>query len=349
MAESNHMLKPKRLNQVAIAQATGVSRATVSLVLRGGEGAAADTKEKVLAAARRMGYRPNALVHSIRSGKSRTVGVLVHPYDSYWTNVLEGIHDRLIEAEHLPLVLWNNEHIKGDHGEDYAVKQIHRLLDRWVDGVILWPEFATLYGEHLREFERRNIPVVTIDHTVPKLTADTVECDEAQIASLAISHLAAHKHRSFLVVSGPVNVGWADARIELMLKEIENVPGASAEILRIPYNSNVSSLITPILQKKPAITAIVACTDHFASEAYKAASTVGKTIPQEISIMGVGNLAFSNILQPPLTTIEQDGYAVGQKAAQVELERGGGIISGPPKLYKVPVRLIKRESTADAP
>jgi len=343
-----HMMKPKRVNQTAIAKATGVSRATVSLVLRGGVGASAETSGKVFAMAEKMGYRPNALVHSIRSGKSRTVGVLIHPHDSYWTSVLEGIHDRLIESDHLPLILWNNEHIQ-NRGEEYAVRQIHRLLDRWVDGVILWPHFATLYAEHLREFEKRNIPLVTVDHTVPKLTADTVECNESQIGALAVSHLAGLQHKAFLIISGPENVGWADERCRLFKKEITRIRGSSVEILRVPYRTDYSKTIANILKKNREITAVLAGTDHLATQAYKAAAMLGLKIPSQLSVVGVGDLNFAEILSPTLTTVRQDGYSVGQKAAQVELERGWGLLSGAPRSFDVPVQFVERNSTAARP
>ena len=110
------MSKPKRLSQSAIAKATGLSRATVSLVLRGGSGPSEATQAKVISAAKRLGYQPNDLVHSIRSGKSRTVGVLAEPHDSYWRDVCYGIHDRLIESNHLPLFLWHN-HQTSQHAQ----------------------------------------------------------------------------------------------------------------------------------------------------------------------------------------------------------------------------------------
>lgn len=338
------MLKPKRLNQVAIARATGVSRATVSLVLRGGSGSSEETKAKVRAAAEKMGYRPNALVRSIRSGKSRTVGVLVPPHDAYWKDICYGIHDRLVEADHLPLFLWDSEH-HNESGEQYALRQIHRLLDGWVDGVILWPEFSKHYAQHLQEFERRNIPLVVIDHSVPGFGADVVESNEAMIAELIVNHLASQNHRSYLIVSGPLELGWADARCRALLDRLAKIPHSEAHVLRLPFGADLEEAITGFLESQTSITAIVATTDNFARKTYQAAHRLGLDIPGKISVIGVGNLAFSSVLSPPLTTIHQNGYAVGQKAAQVELERSSGILTGPPRFYSVPVSLVERGST----
>ena len=115
---------------------------------------------------------------------------MVHPYDSYWAQVLYGIHDRLIEADYIPMVLWDREHDR-THGAGFALSQIHRLLDRRVDGAILWPHFAQLYAHHLGEFHDRHLPVVTIDHRLARARSDAVLNDEAQVGRLLIQHLAA--------------------------------------------------------------------------------------------------------------------------------------------------------------
>ena len=331
---------------MAIAKALGVSRATVSLVLRGGGGASEDTQAKVLAMARKMDYRPNALVHSIRSGKSRTVGVLVAPHDSYWKEVCYGIHDRLSEADHLPLFLWDSERQTGGNGLDWALQQIHRLLDRWVDGVILWPSFATLYAEHLHEFERRNIPLVTIDHTVPKLIADIVKNDEKMIAKLAVDHLTHLGHRQFLVLPGPPNFLWADQRDADIAALLKKVKGTSATVLRPDFGENVIDAVVTALQKNPEITGVIAGTDHLAEKIYRAAERLKLVIPRDLSVVGVADLDFAHSLSPALTSIKQHGYEIGYKAAQVELERSAGILIGPPRNYEIPVKLIERASTA---
>lgn len=339
--------KPRRPSQLAIAKAAGVSRTTVSLVLRGGRGLAADTQARVLDVARRLGYRPNALVHSIRSGKSRTVGVLAHPHDSYWRGVCHGIHDRLVEADHVPLFLWNNEHA-GVPPETFAIKQIHRLLDRWVDGVILWPYFAELYSQHLHEFETRNIPVVTIDHRLAALPADSVESDEAQIARLAVEHLTALDHREILVVTGPSSVGWADERCAAFAAAMKNRREAKHHVVRVPLDRDGQAEVTAALRRLPGVTAVFAGTDTFAVYAYRAAAELGLAVPARLSVLGVADLDFAALLTPPLTTIRQDGYEIGRRAAQLELERSAGLLAGPPRHERLPVRLVPRASTVRA-
>ena len=81
------------VSQSAIARQAGVARTTVSLALRGGEGLNPETISRVMKAAELLGYRPNNLVNAIRSGRTRMIGVMVPPYDSFWSDVLHGIHE----------------------------------------------------------------------------------------------------------------------------------------------------------------------------------------------------------------------------------------------------------------
>jgi LacI family transcriptional regulator len=346
------MPKPKRLSQTAIAKTLGVSRATVSLILRGGEGASEVTKTKVLAAAKKLGYRPNALVQSIRSGKSRTIGVLAQPHDSYWRDVCYGIHDRLIESEHLPCFLWNNDRL-GVESADYCLKQIHRLLDHWVDGVVLWPFFAELYDVHLKEFQTRNIPLVAIDHPLPHASADVVESDESQMAGLIVDHLTKLKHRQVLVVSGPKDDAWADNRFRAMKERFGKVAGTVVHELRALLGPEVEPVnaeaIGAFLRAHPTITAVVAGTDLIARSAYLAANALGWAIPQRLSVASVADLDFAVLLSPPLTTVRQDGYAIGRRAAQYVLERSAGLLTGPPKRFRQPGIFMARKSTGPAP
>ncbi len=338
-------LRPKRVSQAAIGKALGVSRATVSLILRGDKGAALKTQAKVIEMAKKMGYRPNALVRGIRSGKSRMIGVLVHPQGSFWTAVVHGIHDRLIEADHLPIFLWDSirPEIKS---EDYAIQQIHRLLDHWVDGVILWPRFTSLYADCLKEFESRQIPLVSIDHAMPQLSADTLASDEFMIAKLIVSHLAALNHRNFLVVSGPENLGWADHRSEALLSEVKPIPNTVVRLMRVPIDSDVTEQILESLRQDASISAVIACTDGLAQQVYRAAKRLNLSLPRDLSVVGVGNSSNAEVMVPPLTTIEQNGYEMGQKAAQINMERGSGLLTGQPRHYTLPVQLIQRGSTA---
>lgn len=230
------------------------------------------------------------------------------------------------------------------------------MLSRWVDGVILSPNFADLYASHLHEFQTRNIPLVIIDHVAAKGAADRVESDETQIAALVVAHLTSLQHRNILVVSGPEGLGWADKRATAAKNEIDKTAGGVAHVLRVPLEPlepnempEIVTMIAEALQEKPEITAVLACTDRIAKSAYRAAQQLKWPIPGRLSISGVADLNFSALITPPLTTVRQDGYAIGRRAAQFALERTAGLLSGAPRVAQVPVTLLERGSTGLAP
>lgn len=337
-----------RPSQLAIGKAAGVSRATVSAVLRGQPGLTAETVERVRAVADKMGYRPNALVAGIKSGKSRSIGVFVHPYDSFWTEVLNGITDRLTEAEHACLLMLDQTHRLG-HDPSYGLSQVHRALDRRADAVIFWPYFASLYAGHLEEFSSRNVPIVTIDHALPAtMRADEVETDETAIASALAGHITGLGHRRLLVIGGPDQVGWADERVAALETALRGTSTEQLDVIRIGPSDNAVAAVRERLSRPVAErpSAILATTDHYAADVYRAAYELGVRIPDELSVIGVADLNFAALLNPGLTTVRQNGYEVGRLAANLALERSAGLLIGAPRRVRTQPELILRGSTA---
>jgi hypothetical protein len=131
-----------------------------------------------LEASRQFGWRRNLLVNGMQTGRTQTIGVIIPPYDSFWVSVLSGIHDALSAADYLPITVWTGNLERMPHfeeGDTEGKKQINRLLDRRVDGLIMWPTFSLAYYHHFPEFVERRVPVAVIDHY--STVADSVETD----------------------------------------------------------------------------------------------------------------------------------------------------------------------------
>ena len=147
-------MKDARISQKRIAEEAGVSIMTVSRVLRGKEDVAEATRERVLEVAGKYGYRPNLLVRGIQTGKTGTIGVLLPPFPFY-DELLSGIHDELVQADHVPINIWSASDAVDQSIDAHEVTQIHRLLDRRVDGVILKPVDEAVSDDYLREVWER--------------------------------------------------------------------------------------------------------------------------------------------------------------------------------------------------
>ena len=312
----------KSPSQSAIAKHAGVARTTVSLVLRGGEGLAKETIEKVMKAAEELGYRPNLLVQGIRTGKSRMVGVMIPPSDSYWAEIIYGIHDELTANNYAPIFLWSAKR-NHDYCEENELKQVHSLIDRRVDGVILWPHFADMFSSHVNEFSSRNLPVVSVDYKIStdELVADSVCIDDRIGVSKAILTLLTNKPESFVHFSGPISEDWAKQRVEVCKEILDQEKFKNNTFKELSLSSDREEAIEHTLKSLAKPIAVFTATDHFARDVYTVARKLGLEICKDLFIASAGDLSFSKFMNPELSSVSVDSYQMGRLAAATVLAR----------------------------
>ncbi len=338
----------RNVSQSAIAREAGVARTTVSLALRGGEGLSPDTVERVMEAAARLGYRPNNLVHAIRSGRTRMVGVMLPPIDTYWSNVLHGVHDGLIARDYVPLALWA-EHRKLQSDANFETRQIERLIDWRVDGAILWPTFANLYRTHIFELKKHDLPLVTVDTTLPdSFHADAVLTDEAMGAQAVAAHLMELGHREILHFAGPSAESWSRDRRSCFADAMRGYPGVKVHYVEVSFRHHHLDLLRETLAALPKVTAVYCATDGVAEEVYQIATELGRSIPEDLTVIGYGNLDFGTRLNPTLSTVRQRPYRMGTAAANLIIDRIESEVVMSPRVERLAVEFIGRDSSAPA-
>jgi LacI family transcriptional regulator len=280
------------------------------------------------------------------------IGVMAPPFDYFWSEILYGIHDVLAAADHVPIMVWTGHAGPGPRERNgpgmNELEQIHRLLDRRIDGVILWPHFASVFEEHVREFSSRDLPVVTIDHELPaSYHADYVGSDERKGGRVVAEHLYKLGHRRFAHFAGKSTATWARTRREAFEKALRALPGTSCFSIEGPVGDPAPGIAQArqILAQKP--TAVFAATDFFAKVIYRAAAEMNLRVPQDLSVVGFSDDDFAADMLPPLTTVRQDGYAIGRAAGERVLARScGELQSAKPQRVELPVELVVRASTA---
>ncbi len=340
-------------SQKRVAREAGVSQSTVSLVLAGSKVSSEETTRRVLAVAEKLGYRPNLLVRGIQTGKTGTVGVLMHPFQFYWAEVLCGVHDVLTEKGCVPITLWAahwGAQPRNRFGPGEGLAQIHQLVDRRVDGVILWPPFARLYQEHLHEFSSRNLPVVTIDHRLPeRFNADFVGSDEASGGRMVAEHLYGLGHRRIGYLAAPGDTTWARDRRKAFEDALQKMKGTCLTVLEAPPGLPKLGIqqARQMLSTADRPTAIFAASDLYAKVVYQAATERGLNIPEDLSVVGFSDEDFAEEMTPPLTTVHQPAYEIGKRAAEIVLGRSSGKIKGKAKGHELAVELVVRRSTAE--
>jgi LacI family transcriptional regulator len=336
-----------------VAKAANVSLAAASRILRGDcERFGEETCRRVLEASRQLGWRRNLLVSGMQTGRTQTIGVMIPPYDSFWVSVLSGIHDTLAASDFLPITVWigslgDMPHFEKDEAD--GLRQINRLLDRRVDGLIMWPPFSVAYYHHFPEFVERRVPVAVIDHY--STVADSVETDEEQSASVVASHLLELGHRRIACLSSRETPSqtWAVKRRSSFEDAVRRHPDASVKSWRLnPLGTNGREVARELLTDDLRPTAVFAASDHEAAFIHDAAIELGMKIPHDLSIVGFADLDFAATMDPPLTTMRQKPHEIGRLAAKLIMDRIDGIVpdDNEPTTIKVAAELIVRSSTA---
>jgi LacI family transcriptional regulator len=314
----------KRKTQVSlkqIADATNLSITTVSRVLRKKGEISEETRERVMKVATELNYRPNLLIQGIQTGITGNVGVMIPPCDYFWIEVIKGVHDGLAERNFAPITLWDESPIGADDMEGFILKQMHRLIDRRVDGVILYPRVSEVYGSHLDELESRELPVVTIDHELD--FSDSVATDERLGAKLIADHLYQLGHRHIGHLAGDQRWTWAKLRRKHFEDCLAMRPDVKVTtVVGSDEAEKIPAIARQLLSANPRPTAIFACSDWVAFEIYKVAAEFNIRIPEDLSIVGYSDSPrFTQITNPPLTTIRQRPRQMGLKAAEMILDR----------------------------
>ena len=166
---------------------------------------------------------------------------------------------------------------------------------------------------------------------------------------MVAEHIYALGHRRIGHLAGSSVASWALARREAFESSISRMPGASL-ITREASNGEPSLGIIAareLLSAPDRPTAIFAATDLYAKTVYKAAEEFGLKIPDDLSVVGFSDEDFSNEMSPPLTTVRQPAYEIGQRAAEVVLGRSLGQIRDLGRHEELPVKLIARESSRE--
>ena len=339
-----------------VAQEAKVSLSAASRILRGqGDRYAEETRTRVFEASKKLGWRRNLLVDGMQTGRTKTIGVMIPPYDSYWVGVLDGIHATLSESKYLPITVWPSrwqELGAFEAQKEEGFELISRLLDRRVDGLILWPAYAVAYREHFRDIAEKAVPVGVIDHTFTAggLT-DVVQTEDRQGAAEIAKYLLQKGHRRIACLSTREIEAqtWAVRRRESFEAAIDRHRGAECRSWRLnTAGDNGLEVATELLSSEYCPTAVFCVSDHEAKFVYAAAESLELSIPSDISVAGFNDLDFAEWLRPSLTTMRLNPFAMGRLVAQMILDRLSDE-SREPSFVKVPADFVERDSVAAIP
>ncbi len=297
-----------------VARESGVNISTVSRALNDEYGVHPETREHVVAVAKRMHYRPNRVARGLVTGKSNTLALVVSDIrNPFFAEVARGAEDAARDAG-CDLLLCNSD-LDGGKQMEY----VHSLLEKRVDGILM-NSVAVLSRAQQQDLARCPVPIVLLNRAATSRNFSTVCADNEKGGALAAEYLFRLGHRVIGHITGPRHHGNLTARASGFLRALAGLDCAEPVIL---YGANNFSggyeLTRELLDQHGEITAIFAANDIMAFGAARAIYESGRRIPQDISLIGFDNLELSSVIHPPLTTIHQPKYEIGKEAVEILL------------------------------
>lgn len=326
-----------------VARAAGVSPATVSRALNGSGYVSPETRQRVLDAAARLGFTPSYIARSLVRKATRTLGLLVPDITNpYFPAIARGVEDAAARAGY-SVVLCNTDG-DPDHEEDY----IQFLRERQVDGLVLIAS-SPRAGELVARGDAP--PVVFVDRVPPGARADVVVVDNRRGMLEATRHLLALGHRRIGFVAGRVGSGTAEERLAGYLAALGEAGIAPDSRYIAPGDFTFQGgyqAARGLLSLPDRPTAVVAANDLMAVGVCRAALEAGLRIPRDLAVVGYDDIPMAELIHPPLTTVAQPTYQMGELAARLLMERLEGRAGPEPRRVVLEARLVVRESCGAA-
>jgi LacI family transcriptional regulator len=328
-----------------IAGELGVSITTVSKVLNNRADISDATRSRVLAKVEELGYQRNAVARSLSLRRTHTLGIVIPDLmHSFFVEVIAGI-EPVASVRGYGLLLCSS-------GEDPRKEraELELLRGRQVDGVVLASANASGNSDMLKQLTRQGTSLVMIDRDDhPSVKCHRVLTDDKRVGELATAHLLELGRRAIAHIAGPPIVharrrecGWREALEDRGITPIDNwlAPGGFME-------GDGYRAMKRLLTVKPRIDAVFAANDPAAIGAMKAIWETGLRVPEDIAVVGVGDIALGDLLRVPLTTVGWSRHDQGRDAAELLLD-GLDRDEDPPQRIIIPPRLIVRESSGVA-
>lgn len=322
-----------------VADAAGVSTATVSRVLNGSPRVSDDTRQRVLVEAARLDYWPNGAARSLTTSRSHAIGVLLPDlFGEFFSEVIRGI-DHAARLERFQILL------SSSHANTDELLQAACSLHGRIDGLIA----MALDRGSARAAKRisQSFPVVLMNAGLPVRECSTVSIANFDGAYAMVDHLLGLGHRRMVMIKGPTGNVDARERLRGYRKALRKAGVPSAECLEVPGDFTESSgyqAAAVILRHRPRPTAVFAANDYMAIGLLSALRQTGINVPADIAVAGFDDIAITQYLNPPLTTVHVDAYELGEHAVRLLISAARSVTASRPIHEVLPTRLVVRSS-----
>lgn len=321
-----------------VAEAAGVSTATVSRVLSNGLHVRPEVRERVMAAVERLGYRPNLVARSLRSQQSNTIGLIVSDISNpFFTAVSRAVEDAAYE-QGFSVLLCNTD----ENPEKEAI-YLNLMKDTSVAGAIMSPTRQTIAS-----FADANLPfpIVTVDRPISDSDVDAVLLDNVDAAYRLTTHLIEQGYRRIAALCSEMSTGLErQLGYEKALRAHSLVPKSEYMKYISPRADAGYAATLKMIDLAEPPDALFTANSLIAVGALQAIRERNLTIPEDIALVTFDETTWASLVQPAITLIDQPTYEIGKTAAELLLQR----ITDPSRPTRQVIlkgRLIVRGSSA---
>ena len=331
-----------------IARDLGVSVVTVSKVLRNHSDIGEQTRQRVLKRIKELNYQPNFAARALVTGRTYTVGLvvpdLVHPF---FAQVAKGLSSALRKRGY-SLILTSSE-----EDPELEAQEIGRLLARRLDAMVIASSQRTV--ESFRRIEEQKTPYVLVDRQFAGLPANFVGVNDELIGELATEHLIAAGCRGIAHIRGP-HVSTASGRLEgyrrtLARHNLGPLPHHIPDAVAGDDDSEARgrAAMRQLIRLIPRPDGVFCYNDPTAMGAMNAILEAGLRIPEDIAVIGCGNVHYDASLRVPLSSIDQQSASIGERAAKLALSLIESKSASRPRSIFLEPKLVVRASTQKSP
>ena len=305
----------KRATSYDVAELAGVSQSAVSRVFQDGASASKDMRDRVLSAANKLGYRPNAIARGLITQRSNMVAVVItRQTNLYYPEVLVQLTQRF--SEHgIRVLLFTLDHERDIEGV------LDQMLQYQVDGVIT---AAILSEEQLETIENASIPVIFYNRTLPERLVNSVRCDQEEGERWLVSQLVAAGHETFAIVSGPEDSSVSMERTQGALQKLTELNIEEVLIVSGDYGyASGRAAFAEIRQKMTNLPdAVIVANDVMAIGCVdEARETNYLRVPEDISVVGFDGVGPARYAAYDLSTVRQPVGRMTEAAVSMLIER----------------------------
>lgn len=327
-----------------IARDLGISVITVSKVMRKKDDVSKETRKRVLDRVKELNYTPNLAARALVTGRSNLVGLVVPDLlHTFFAEIAKSLSEALLKKGYYLIISTSDEDPEREE------QTVNRLLAPNLDALIV--ASACTDSSMFKRIQKQGLPLVLIDRRFPDLDTNYVGADDELVGALATEHLIRIGCRRIAHLCGPETSpgkGRLDGYLKTLAKHnLKCLPGYVFKQSMVDVHSTETGaeLMKRLLSLTPRPDGLFSYNDPMAIGAIETILDAGLRVPEDVAVIGSGNLHFDARLRVPLSSIDQDTEQIGESTARLTLSLIASKTRPRSKTVLVQPKLIVRAST----